>query len=79
MVLAPDAARHHRSWSVPRQLDRLDQRRKRWQSGDKSWQQKHAEALAAKDTELGNMRGTLNKLLVDNVAVSMANECVADL
>jgi len=41
---------------------------------DKSWQQKHAEALAAKETELGNMRGTLNKLLVDNVAVSMANE-----
>lgn len=41
---------------------------------DKSWQKKHAETLAAKDAELGNMRGTLNRLLVDNVAVQLAND-----
>jgi len=41
---------------------------------DKSWQKKHAEAIAAKEAEAGNLRGTLNRLLVDNVAVQLANE-----
>lgn len=41
---------------------------------DKSWQKKHADALAAKDAELGGLKGTLNKLLVDNVAVQLAND-----
>ncbi len=44
------------------------------ESLDKSWQKKHAEALAAKEAELGSVKGTLNKLLVDNVAVQLAND-----
>lgn len=44
------------------------------ESLDKSWQKKHAEALAAKEAELGTVKGTLNKLLVDNVAVQLATE-----
>lgn len=41
---------------------------------DKSWSKKHAEAMAAKDSELTGLRGTLNTLLVDNVATQLANE-----
>lgn len=44
------------------------------ESLDKSWQKKHADALAAKEAELGTVKGTLNKLLVDNVAVQLATE-----
>jgi len=41
---------------------------------DKSWNQKYTEALSAKDNELNSLRGTLNTLLVDNVATNLANE-----
>lgn len=41
---------------------------------DKSWSKKHADTLAAKDAELSGLRGTLNTLLVDNVATQMAND-----
>lgn len=41
---------------------------------DKSWNQKHSEAIAAKEAELAGLRGTLNTLLVDNVATNLANE-----
>lgn len=41
---------------------------------DKSWNQKYTDALTAKDNELSGLRGTLNTLLVDNVATQLANE-----
>lgn len=41
---------------------------------DKSWQKKHNDALAAKEAELGTVKGTLNKILVDNVAVQLATD-----
>lgn len=41
---------------------------------EKSWQEKYAKGIGEKDSELSNLRGSLNKLLIDNVAVSLANE-----
>lgn len=41
---------------------------------DRSWNKKHADAVAAKDAELSGLRGTLNTLLVDNVASQIAND-----
>lgn len=44
------------------------------ESLDKSWTQKYNEGIAAKEAELAGLRGTLNTLLVDNVATNLANE-----
>jgi len=41
---------------------------------EKSWQEKYAKGIGEKDSELSALRGSLNKMLVDNVAVSLANE-----
>ena len=41
---------------------------------EKSWQDKYAKGIGEKDSELAALRGSLNKMLVDNVAVSLANE-----
>lgn len=41
---------------------------------EKSWQEKYAKGIGEKDSELAALRGSLNKMLVDNVAVSLANE-----
>ena len=40
----------------------------------KSWQEKYSKGIGEKDSELSALRGSLNKMLVDNVAVSLANE-----
>ena len=41
---------------------------------EKSWQERYAKGIGEKDSELAALRGSLNKMLVDNVAVSLANE-----
>lgn len=41
---------------------------------EKSWSEKYAKGLSEKDAELQTVRGTLSKLLVDNVAVQLAND-----
>lgn len=41
---------------------------------ENSWQEKYAKVIGEKDSELSALRGSLNKMLVDNVAVSLANE-----
>lgn len=41
---------------------------------EKSWQEKYSKGIGEKDSELSALRGSLNKMLVDNVAVSLANE-----
>ncbi len=41
---------------------------------EKSWKEKYAKGIGEKDSELSALRGSLSKMLVDNVAVSLANE-----
>lgn len=39
-----------------------------------SWQTKMDRAVADKDSELDGLRGSINKMMVDNVAITLANE-----
>ncbi len=41
---------------------------------ERSWNEKHQSQLASKDKELEGLQGSLNSLLIDNVAQKMAGE-----